>query len=344
MGANASDAVLESAFEWLCQRRKDYSHNDGVWELRFRWQQVKSELKDALNSGRYRFSPLRRVRRREDVLEIWSARDALVLKAIAVVLSRHLIPELSSRCFHLAGNGGAKAAASEVVDHLDGNPFVFRTDVKNYYASLDHDILMRQFQRRFDDPRLLDLLSQYLRRTVYDDGLYEDVTRGISLGCPLSPLVGALFLDELDQRMEKLGVFYVRFMDDWVILAPSRWKLRNAIRVVNQTLAELKVEQHPDKTFIGRVERGFTFLGYHLNSQGLVGVAPSTKARFVERVTRLYEQGAPQTRIGDYVRRWLTWVRSGMRFANSTIEWVSDCVAFAEQQTQRILQSTTSQG
>ncbi|MFI5453890.1 MAG: hypothetical protein ACHRXM_00400 [Isosphaerales bacterium] len=51
-------------------------------------------------------------------------------------------------------------------------------------------------------------------------------------------------------------------MDDWVILAPTRWKLRAAIRLVNQTLAELKVEQHPDKPFIGRVSRGFDFLGY----------------------------------------------------------------------------------
>ena len=51
-------------------------------------------------------------------------------------------------------------------------------------------------------------------------------------------------------------------MDDWVILSPSRWKLRKAVRIVNETLAELQVEQHPDKTFVGRVERGFTILGY----------------------------------------------------------------------------------
>ncbi|MGY8750334.1 MAG: hypothetical protein ACKVHR_20020 [Pirellulales bacterium] len=44
---------------------------------------------------------------------------------------------------------------------------------------------------------MLDLLWQYLRRTVYDGGLYEDITEGISLGCPLSPLMGALFLDTL---------------------------------------------------------------------------------------------------------------------------------------------------
>ena len=47
-------------------------------------------------------------------------------------------------------------------------------------------------------------------------------------------------------------------LDDWVILAPTRWKLRAAIRLVNETLAELKLQQHPDKTFIGRVSRGLT--------------------------------------------------------------------------------------
>jgi len=57
-------------------------------------------------------------------------------------------------------------------------------------------------------------------------------------------------------------------MDDWVILAPSRWKLRAAIRLVNETLAELKLQQHPDKTFIGRVSRGFDFLGYLFTPAG----------------------------------------------------------------------------
>lgn len=112
--------------------------------------------------------------------------------------------------------------------------------------------------------------------------------------------------------MEKTGLFYARFMDDWVVLAPTRWELRRAIRIVNETLAKLRVEQHPDKTFIGRIERGFSFLGYQINKAGLVGVAPPTTKRFVERVRRLYEQGADLCRIGDYVRRWLIWVRSGV--------------------------------
>jgi len=124
--------------------------------------------------------------------------------------------------------------------------------------------------------------------------------------------MGALFLDGLDKRMEALGLFYVRFMDDWVILAPTRWKLRRAVQVVNETLAQLKVEQHPDKTFIGPTERGFAFLGYQMNAAGLTGVAPPTWKRFVVRVNRLYEQGTTSSRIGDYVRRWMIWVTGGL--------------------------------
>ena len=65
--------------------------------------------------------------------------------------------------------------------------------------------------------------------------------------------MGALYLQRLDARMEATGLFYAPFMDDWVVLAPRRWKLRRAVRIVQQTLEELKVRVHPDKTFIGKV-------------------------------------------------------------------------------------------
>jgi len=76
---------------------------------------------------------------------------------------------------------------------------------------------------------------------------------------------------------------------------------------------ELKVEQHPDKTFVGRISRGFEFLGYAITTPGIVGVAKKTWERFVERVTRLYEQYADSVRIADYVRRWRVWVVSGLQ-------------------------------
>jgi len=49
-----------------------------------------------------------------------------------------------------------------------------------------------------------------------------------------------------------------------------------------------------------------------LLGSGAVGVAMQTIQRSVERMNQLYEQGADAVRIGDHVRRWWQWVRSGL--------------------------------
>ena len=58
-------------------------------------------------------------------------------------------------------------------------------------------------------------------------------------------------------------------------------------RVLNQTFNELRLEQHPDKTLIGRTERGFDFLGYHFEAAGQ-SIADKTIERFNDRFVRLY--------------------------------------------------------
>ena len=91
--------------------------------------------------------------------------------------------------------------------------------------------------------------------SFHDYFLYRDFTQFLPLGCPLSPLLGALYLKPLDERLAGADLFYSRFMDDWVTrsVAPTRWKLQ----------AALKVEQLPYKTFIGRISRGFASWGFN---------------------------------------------------------------------------------
>jgi len=263
----AADSTLDPAYDWLCRQRADYSENSDIWDLRWHWDQIRPIIQHSLVNGDYVFSPLQEYRFDCDTREVWSAKDALVLKAMSLVLGEHLAPHLSDRCFHLAGNGGVKAAVRSVFAQLDDSPevFVMKSDVKGYYANIDHYILFEQLESYIDDRFVLRLLWQYLKRTVTFGGLYREVNRGISLGCPLSPLMGALYLKPLDDVMANSGLFYARFMDDWIVFAPTRWKLRSAVRTVNQTLSALKLRQHPDKTFIGRAKKGFDFLGYQFD-------------------------------------------------------------------------------
>ena len=215
----ASDAVLDAAYEWLCHRRRDYPDHSDIWSFRRNWANEKTRIKRELIADRFRFGLLDRITTAHgEVIGLWSARDALVLKALAIGLP-DVLP-ISPRCTHVKGHGGAKMAVRQVRHHLADNRFVLRTDVKSFYASIDHLLLLDRLALYVGDRRILNLLGQYMRRTAERSGSLWDYERGISLGCPLSPLMGAFFLDELDRRMESTGLFYVRFMDDIVVLAP----------------------------------------------------------------------------------------------------------------------------
>jgi hypothetical protein len=96
---------------------------------------------------------------------------------------------------------------------------------------------------------------QYLRRCAEGGGVFWDQTKGIALGCPLSPIIGAFFLRELDDR---LGLFWVRFQDDILVLAPTWWKLRSAVKVLNPVLASLGSATHPIKRLLAESRRGST--------------------------------------------------------------------------------------
>ncbi len=163
------------------------------------------------------------------------------------------------------------------------------------------------------DRTILNYLWRAMRRSVTWGGLYKDRERGISCGCPSSSLLGAFFPHELDRTME--GSFHVRFIDDILVLAATRWKLRRAVRLVNAQLAALGLEKHADKTFIGRIERGFDFLGYRFSRTG-PAVAEKTVANVVERLPGLYEQSRNAQdcalRLGEYVRCWLGSVEGGL--------------------------------
>ena len=120
-------------------------------------------------------------------------------------------------------------------------------------------------------------------------------------------------------------------MDDWVILAPTRWKLRRAVKRASEILNELNVEQHPDKTFVGRISRGFDFLGYDFSPAGITGMSRRSVEKFAKRVAQLYEQGADAVGIGQYVRRWVRWTTAGLdgcfRWKATERPWGSESVS-----------------
>jgi hypothetical protein len=223
---------------------------------------------------------------------------------------------VSKQCTHIKGHGGLKAIVRDVHRQLHRYTFVLRTDVKAYYASISHYLLMEKLAVYIKDRNIMNLLWQYMHRCVERGGLYQQIQKGISRDCPLRPLMGAFYLTCLDEQFKARDVYYVRYMDDILILTSTRWKLRKAIKTLNQTLSEHQLEKHPDKTFIGRIAKGFDFLGYQFSPAGLT-VATKTIEHFVVRWHRLYEQKKTHPHrdafLDDYVRRWWRWVYAALQ-------------------------------
>jgi hypothetical protein len=122
-----------------------------IWTFRHGWPGERERLRQELIAGTYRFGLLSRVQLASgEAIDLWCARDALVLKCLALTLAAAL--PRSPRCFHLKAVGGdkkgAKAALRAVMDHLGPSHFVLKTDVKSYYASIDHARLIDERPRR----------------------------------------------------------------------------------------------------------------------------------------------------------------------------------------------------
>ncbi|EJI0902752.1 hypothetical protein NDZ61_004894 [Salmonella enterica] len=83
--------------------------------------------------------------------------------------------------------------------------------------------------------------------------------------------------------------------------------------MLNRHFAQAGFEQHPDKTFIGRVEKGFDWMGFWFTEKGCDGVAPRALQNFKDRLRRLYErvrqwpEDLRLRRMAGYVRAWRLW-------------------------------------
>ena len=97
---------------------KEHSPNNDVWNLRRHWQTIKPNLQQQLLDGTYQFSPPQEIRFETERIELWASLDALILKAVTLVLTRHLKPNISNQCVHVKENGGGKQLISKLLLNL----------------------------------------------------------------------------------------------------------------------------------------------------------------------------------------------------------------------------------
>ena len=130
-------------------------------------------MRAELSAGTFRFGLLDRIpseggHEREVIFTC----DAVLSKALALVLERVL--PVSQRCAHMKGHGGAKAAVRRAAVRLRRLPFVLKTDVRRYYASVGAVKLVERLARFVPDPEILRLVAALTARSSERGGLYRD--------------------------------------------------------------------------------------------------------------------------------------------------------------------------
>jgi RNA-directed DNA polymerase len=304
--------------DWLDKSRNKWSHNNDFWDFKYQLSKDKSllsKLSMSVATATHDFSPARRViKTNGDITTIWDAKDSLALKYLAENIKAK--SNFSKFVVSNKGNGGIPKAIKTVNKLIKTHKYIYRSDVKSFYNSINHKILLEELPK-YTKPNEYKLIAKHLDRIEWQDGEYVEIKQGISKSSPLSPLLGCIYLDKLDQAMEKMDIKYLRYADDWIILAKTKHKLRKAVKKCKQILTSLKLKEHPDKTdyrnyqdfslllaidcehgsnlitsnknedFVSK--QPFDFLGVEFNHNGAKDIKNETKQNFSIKISRLYE-------------------------------------------------------
>jgi RNA-directed DNA polymerase len=162
-------------------------------------------------AGKHIFEPLLECKFSDETVRIWSYRDRLIIYLILQIIKpvfKHIISPL---CRHLAGPSAVKVITQEIKAALNSGRYKYylRLDIKSYYASINHKILISQIEKHFDDPIMLKYLRDIVTIPVNINGAIILPTVGIPVRSALSPFFGALYLSELDHAFEnRKNTFY----------------------------------------------------------------------------------------------------------------------------------------
>lgn len=142
--------------------------------------------------------------------------------------------------------------------------YVLKCDVRKFFDSIDHEVLIEIIARRVKDPEVMWLMQEIVSSfSAGQRDLFH--ARGVPIGNLTSQLFANLYMNEFDQfiKHELRVKCYVRYTDDFVIVSNDSDELEKLIAPINQFLQErLQLSLHPDKVHIVRYGKGVDFLGY----------------------------------------------------------------------------------
>ncbi|MCP5526901.1 MAG: group II intron reverse transcriptase domain-containing protein [Verrucomicrobiales bacterium] len=197
-----------------------------------------------------------------------------VMRICEPVFERGLIHHTYA-CRRGKGQTGAVQAAER---NSRRHAWFLKLDVRKYFDSIDHNVLLGLLERRFKDVPLLGLFGRLL------DTYQTAPGKGLPIGNLTSQHFANYYLDPLDRFVTATSGFgaYVRYMDDFVIWHSDRARLRALRTDIEAFLADRLRLAVKERTPVHPVGRGLDFLGFRLRPASRRLDAHSRK-RFVRK-------------------------------------------------------------
>jgi CRISPR-associated endonuclease Cas1 len=198
-------------------------------------------------------------------IELAAAPDALVQQHLLRVLQPTLDGLHSDSAHGFRPGRSVETVVRRVHAALKaGLTHVLRADISAFFASVDHAVLGERLDQAVPQAdratrHALQALLATPRRLPGHPPVVR--TTGLAEGSPLSPLLSNLYLRPLDRAMVSADWCYLRYADDFVVLARSAEARDAAQARAADVLASLRLELSAAKTTCGRLDDGFTFVG-----------------------------------------------------------------------------------
>ncbi len=240
----------------------------GVAKLYEHWTNNRERIEHEIRIGRYQPQCILGVaipknNGKTRLLGIPTVVDRMLQQAVGQVIAVKFEMEFEDYSYGFRPNRNAQQAVMKAQEYINaGYQHIVDIDLKNFFDEVDHCILLQLLYRKIKCPLTLRLIRKWLRAPISINGKLVKRRKGVPQGSPLSPLLSNIMLNELDKEMEKQGLRYVRYADDFSIYCKSKQQARktgNSIFLFLKNKLHLPINR--EKSGI-RKPVNFTMLGF----------------------------------------------------------------------------------
>ncbi|NLH47507.1 MAG: RNA-dependent DNA polymerase [Myxococcales bacterium] len=262
-------------------------------------------LQDELRSGDYEPGPYRDFIVKDSKKRLISAapyRDRVVHHAVMNVIEPLFDPMFIYDAYACRKGKGTHAALFRFRGFLAKHRYVLKCDIRKYFQSMDHEILLGKLRRKVADRDALRLLEKIVGSRDFNetaprfffsgDDLFtpHKRRRGIPVGNLTSQFFANLYLNDFDHWLteELRAGSYLRYVDDFCVFADDKARLNQVRAAIIDYLGGHRLRLHDGKSRIYTAREGIEFLGFrHLPDR--VRVRRENVKRFGKRMRALQD-------------------------------------------------------